>query len=379
MKKISTITLLSVAVLLAAFPAFGAMLKTGEEYTLNKNDATVENLYIGAGNISVAGNVRRDLVAGGGNIIVTGNVTEDILLVGGDIGVYGQTGQDLRVLGGQIIVGNNVGQELVGAGGSIHVLSGVTIDGDTMLAGGTVILEGTVNQNVHIFAGEVKINGSILGNVYVVTDELTIGKNASITGNLIYSAEEEATILEGATILGETHFTKKDIGGRKAGAGFLGFIGFVSLLKLAIVLTAGLVAVFFCQKTSKALVEQSLSNIWIETARGFVILVVIPFAALFLLISMLGALIGLAVILMYIFLLIGASVYAGIIFGGWLYKYIWKDKTIEVNWKTAFLGIVLLHLIGLVPLVGWVIKLLLMLTALGSISIYIYRKALTLG
>src|SRR3989344_4218186 len=109
MKKISTITLLSVAVLLAAFPAFGAMMKTGEEYTLNKNDATE------------------------GNIIVTGNVTEDILLVGGDIGVYGQTGQDLRVLGGQIIVGNNVGQELVGAGGSIHVLSGVTIDGDTML------------------------------------------------------------------------------------------------------------------------------------------------------------------------------------------------------------------------------------------------------
>jgi len=357
--------------------AVAALIQTGEEYSLVKGETISGNFYVVGGKVTISGDVEGDLVMAGGDILIIGNVGKDVLAVGGTLRILGDIGDDLRVAGGDVTVGGNVGSDILTGGGMVHILSDVTVEGDIIVGGGKVIIEGIVKGDVLIGGGEVDINGEVAGNVRAKVKELTIGNRAVIGGSLVYDSPKEAVIHESASIAGEVVYTNAIFFPGKDGKDFKNAFQAVGILlafaKLLALIATALVAVFVFRRFTMEIVEQSVSRPWINLLRGFVILIVVPVAVVLLLISILGAVIGIIGAIVYLLFLLIANVYAGIIFGSWVFKIAAKRKEVEIDWKIAVGGVLLLFLISLIPFVGEIVKGLALLIAFGSISYFWYR------
>ena len=66
------------------------------------------------------------------------------------------------------------------------------------------MIDSSIGRDITGFVGTMELDGKVAGNVEIEVDNLTIGSNASIDGNLVYTSETEAVIASGATIAGST-------------------------------------------------------------------------------------------------------------------------------------------------------------------------------
>ena len=372
MKKI--LILLLSFFMLAAFSASAATFRVGEVYEY-KGGVIVDDLYIVGGAIDVTGDINGDGILVGGDISVLGNVTEDILAAGGVIRLLGSVGDDVRVVGGDITVSSKIGGDLVVAGGFVRILSDSIIAGEAVIVGGTIVMNGTVASNLTIYGEEVTINGPVNGDVTLrFSKKVTIGEDASIAGNLTYSALEEVEIPEGVLIGGEV--TRVELPMKKFGKfgkeDFGKFVGFLILGKILLMLVTGVLAVLVFKQFSRTVGGQTYANFWKHALLGFVALIIIPIAAVLLLVTMLGAYIGFLLLGAYILMLAIAKVYAGIVAGALLSK--WIMKKIIVDWKWALLGITALQVILLIPFFGNLVAFILILATFGTLGTMAYRR-----
>ena len=367
-KKILGITAL---LILIALPVSAATIRTGEEYSLIDTEVIEGDFYAAGGNVTISGEVQGDLVASGGSILVNGTVADDILVAAGAIDVIGQVGDDLRLAGGQIRVGDGVGGDLVAAGGFIQVLSSVSVAGDLVVAGGRVVIEGDVGGDVTVYAGEVEINGTVQGDTTLFISEKTVlGDTAVLQGDLVYSAPKEASLSEGAVVRGATTFNETRI--TRDIETFIGALfGLFFITKVLALLTVGLLGVLIFRKFSDLYVKKTFDALGANLLRGFIVLILVPILLFFFFVTTIGFFVGVLGALAFVTLMLLAKVYAGIMFGALLSK--WVHKEITLNWQWTIVGITLLQIISLIPIVGWFIVFATFLVAFGALSHLIYH------
>ncbi|OGM92956.1 hypothetical protein A2372_03865 [Candidatus Wolfebacteria bacterium RIFOXYB1_FULL_54_12] len=381
MKHIQRIAIIAFAVSMVLLPAAtnATELKAAREYTLQKDVVEQGDLYVAAQTNVVAGEVAGDLAVVGANVLITGNVEQDLFAAGGTVNILGDIGDDIRVVGGTVTIGRQVGGDVVAAGGMIHIISGAKVAGDVVVAAGQVIIDGDVAGTVKISGGEVVINGSVGKSAVIrVSERVSVGREAKIGGDLAYKSFDAASIAEGAQIAGETKFEKIERPTRvdkRASAAMVGLLGVMALLRLAAMIITAVLAVVLFRKAAQSLTKSSIDHFGRELVRGFVVLVVIPFAILFALVSIIGIGLGIAAALVYILLLMIAKVLASILFGAVVLKLIKKKKDYEVTWQSAVAGVIALSIVSLIPIFGWLVACLAFLVSLGSISMLLYQKA----
>src|SRR3989344_1421914 len=122
-------TLCASLLLAVLFPvgAFAATIKGGETYSLKQSEVIKDNFYVGAGEVSIAGD--------------------------GDVAILDEVRGDLRVAGGNVLVTSNVAGDLVVLGGNVRILSGSTIGKDLLVLGGRLLLNGNVKGDVTVGVG----------------------------------------------------------------------------------------------------------------------------------------------------------------------------------------------------------------------------------
>src|ERR1700704_1642192 len=72
--------------------AAAADLRQGSDVTVGPSETVNDDIYAGAGTISISGTVNGNVIAGGGTITVSGNITRDLIVGGGSITVTGRVG-----------------------------------------------------------------------------------------------------------------------------------------------------------------------------------------------------------------------------------------------------------------------------------------------
>src|SRR3989442_11142419 len=72
--------------------AAAADLRQGSDVTVGSGETVNDDIYAGAGTVSIDGTVNGSVIAGGGTITVTGTVTRDLIVGGGTINVSGHIG-----------------------------------------------------------------------------------------------------------------------------------------------------------------------------------------------------------------------------------------------------------------------------------------------
>src|SRR6202158_3116901 len=117
-----------IAALLAWLPleVAAADLRSGNDVTVGPGETINDNIYAGAGTISINGTVNGTVFAGGGTITVSGNIARDLIIGGGTINVTGHVGGSIIAAGGNLTLNGPVAQDIVVTGGTIDVGAGAT-------------------------------------------------------------------------------------------------------------------------------------------------------------------------------------------------------------------------------------------------------------
>lgn len=362
----------------SALPVAAITPRGGETYLLPQQEVVNDDLYVGGSTLSLNGTVNGDALAGGGTIIVNGTVKQDFMAAGGNITVAGDVGDDVRMVGGNLTILKNVKGDVVMGGGNILIGKDAVINGDLVVGAGSLVIEGTVKGNVRIGGGQVVLNGKVDGFIEVDAEDLRLGANARLAKGLKYTSPKTATLDEGSQVVGGVAYVKAenrrgvsklDRSGRPENmlGALLGFVALVFLVKMFALMIA---AVIFtqCFKTySSKLVDHVMNKPGKALGMGAITLFMVPIAMIVLALTVLGAPLACLLGFGYGFLLMMAKVYAGVVFGAWLWKLGSKGKTRHTDWKAAVVGVFLLSFICLIPIIGWIIGALVFLGTLGGL------------
>ncbi|MDD2935030.1 MAG: hypothetical protein PHX25_00990 [Candidatus Pacebacteria bacterium] len=343
----------------------------------------IKNLYIAGNLVTVDANIEKSVHSAGNVVNINGNVGESVCSAGGTVTINGDVNGSVHTAGGSVVVGGNITDDLFIAGGNLMISKSASVGGDLIAGGGTIDIQSPVAGNVYLGGGMITINSEIKGNVKVgQADELVLGSNAVINGNLEYYSKKPIQVTDGAVVKGETIISESKFGREKeinkgvfVGAVFA-FLSIALFIKMIGLMIVAFVLAYMFKKFTETVTKESLDNFWKSLGIGFVVLVLTPIAFVFLMITLFGLWLGALVLMAYLISLTLSASIAGIIFGTWLARLVMKKKDYSVDWKIVVGGTLLLSIIGLIPLFGWIAMFVLVLVGLGAFwrTIYLSYK-----
>jgi hypothetical protein len=334
--------------------------QTGNSYSLGKGEVVGSDLYAAGGNVTVAGMVNGDTVVAGGMISVTGSTTQSILAAGGNLTLSGMVGDDIRAAGGNVTVGGTVVNDIVLAGGQLSVAPETSVGGDAVLTGGTIVIQGHIRGKAIVNGGNVTIIGTIDGPVDIQANDITISQTAVLGNGLTYRSPHQATVASGAKINGPVNYTPV-VHQSRSNRVLPTLFGFIWLCIGSFII--GLVF----RRHSQIVVNQAQTKFWWNLLRGFLFLIVTPIIAIILLITVIGIPFAVILGLLYIISLIVSYFLEPIIIGSFLNIWIFKRPAEEITWQTIFLGAVAVIVLSFIPVLGGLVKFVIMLVALGAL------------
>ena len=289
-----------------------------------------------------------DLMISGGQIRTTANVNGDAYVAGGQINIGGTISGNLIVAGGNITISGKVLKNVIVGGGEVNIEDTAEIGGYVLAGGGTVTLRGH-------FLGPVKVGGGTL----------IVGEKAVINGNLeadVSKSEVSPTSMVNGEKKINIHIAKqpeKEISQNQWRQ--LGYVReiFSFLSKLIILL---IVVKLFGQKIKEINLKDSILMV---SGLGFIFLILTPFLVFILMTTIIGIPLALMVLMTYLISLYSAGIVVSILIG----DFIFKKKYLKTNnlYIQGMVGLLLLTIVGMIPLVGGLVKFIVLLLGLGVI------------
>ena len=347
---------------------FAATLSGGESYTLSPDERITDDLYAAGGTVVFSGTGTQDVALFGGKLVVPGTIGGDLFAAGGDIDVLGTVGDDLRVMGGSVFLSGAVAGDLVVLGGSINVLPGATVGGDLIVFGGEVVIEGVVKGDATLYAGKVRVRGET-GPLTVRSGDITL-KDATVHGDFSYTSSNEASIDASSRIEGATHRTaipsrERELAGIAAVLGGAFFLGKLAALLLATLVLFYLFPVFSVRYGTSA-VEKFGRSVFV----GLGALVAIPVLSVLLLLTLIGAYLGVVGLVAYVLLLIVAELFSGMVAGAVLSRVFVREARVTLPWLLG--GVIFMEFVFLAPFIGWAIAFIIYTMSFGTLARFLY-------
>jgi cytoskeletal protein CcmA (bactofilin family) len=424
--KFSSLVLLVLSMLVFASPAQAFDGRGGEVVVIPTGEVVADNLYIGAEQFVLDGEVHGDLFVGSRTVVINGRIEGDLFAAAQTITVNGEITGDLRAAGATIYLGPKarVGEDVLALGFSLETAAGNAIERDLLFAGYQSLLAGDLSRNLWLAGAAVDLKGHIGGNAKLEVDidedggtrviapwfgpgsvaspsvqpGLTIDPAARIDGSLHYTSRVSASIPSGVvagpvshTIPAYDRQTRVEPTPQQVALTWF----FDSVRTLVGLLVVGLLLAWIVpaaiQRPAATLAAQPLPSLgW-----GVLALLVFPFLliALILLIGVIALVLGaltlgdlLGTILTIGSLLVG-GVFAGFglvlgylaklvvayLIGRWIMRQLRPEWRENVLWAVA-LGVLIIAIPMSIPVAGGAFGLLLSIFGLGALVILLWNR-----
>jgi cytoskeletal protein CcmA (bactofilin family) len=200
--------------------------RSGNTVVIGADEVIEDDLYVGANTFTLNGTVKGDLIVFGGTVEINGTVEGDLIAAGQTVVVRGTVTDDARIAGMALTLDSEaqVSDDVVAAGFSIEDKKGSSVDGDFTYFGYQALLAGDVAQDLTVGVNAVRLSGSVGGDVKAEVSEaeegppptffmmmmpnvpampsvptgLTVDEGAQIGGKLDYTSAREWSIPAGA-------------------------------------------------------------------------------------------------------------------------------------------------------------------------------------
>lgn len=368
----------------AFVPAAHAMvIRSGGNVVINA--PVEEDVYIAGGTVNINAPIHGDLIVAGGTVYINDTITGDVLVGGGDVTFNGYAADDVRAAGGQITILRFIAGDLLVLGAQVIVEKNAAVAGDVVVSSGDIRLEGRVGGMLRADCGSLRlygvveksaiirsndcyISGTIGGDARFTGASLEFGEAAKVRGQLRYWMPEGEADLDRFTgngavfdpsLPGAYPDTPEHWLGWAAAGGILWYL-------VAMMLVIALLIFFFplWLRRSSRLIERDVIQMF---TTGFLFLLAFPATGIILLLTIIGIPVGAFLILAFVLMLSLSNVLSAALGAFWIrerYNYHWP------TWKMILASLailIVLRLLFMIPYAGWVIKLIAVSIAFGSL------------
>jgi hypothetical protein len=242
---------------------------------------------------------------------------------------------------------------IVVVNGAVTVERGRVVKG-VFVANGDVEVAGTVTGDAFVASGDMLITGEVEGDVVALTGQARVGPRAVIGGDLVY-ADEEPEVSPEATVSGEVRKENWD--------GFAGALPLIGAIALwvgisASALVLGVFAVMIAPRAADAVSEQARTRLGLCLVYGLAVFVGVPLAIALASATLIGLPLGLALLLSLLPLAAIAYVSSAWALG----RALVKDRGRVVAFLA---GLAILRALAILPLVGALVGLAAVIIGLG--------------
>jgi hypothetical protein len=323
-------------------------------------------------NVVVRQPVAGDLLAAGREVVVSEKVGCDAAAAGGMVRLNGNISNNTYAAGGEVFVNGTLSRNARLAGGTVEISPSSRIEGGASIAAGQVRMNGSIGGYLQATGGNVYIDGPVGGDVEAAGGQIELGPNARINGKLRYRSRAALKQDPAAQVVGGIEQLPFEVRvgrgiGRAFGWAFFLFwtAGLMLLAAILLVLLPG-----FGNVMSTLEARPGLSALV-----GFALLVCIPVASLILLITLIGAPLGLLSMIAYFALLIVGYLAAAAVIGDLLLKRPPVANSGTARWRigAAICGIFVISLLGRIPALGGLIVFVALIMGMGAVGLQVNR------
>lgn len=231
--------------------------------------------------VDVSGPVDGDVYAAGQSVTISGDVTGDVIAAAQTITISGHVDGNVRLAGQQVTISGDVARS-----GTVFA-SNLVVDHN-----------GTVQNDVVATANSISIAGDIGRDLLVSVADLRI--DGTVGGDVTYSSQTTAHIADGAVGGTVEHLRPQQSATVQVSPWAVAFGWFLGLLYALVALSLITVAAgLLVPRVLQRVTDQLLPSPWRALLVGFVAAIAVPFALLFLLVTIVGAPLALAGLLVW--------------------------------------------------------------------------------
>ena len=322
--------------------------------------------------VIVSGDDLGGVFAAGETVELVSPTAEDALLAGRRVKVRAAVGDDAYLAGETVTVSGPVAGRVIAAGETVTLDAAAVTGGGVRLFGRRVEAAGAVGGDAWIAAESVRLSGRFAGDVTVTAETVDIAPDARFDGLLVYRAPEEPVVPDAAVPPERRRYEKwepEDWDWAPPGPWSAVFgMAFAAVLLFPLsLLVAGAILLATAGGVMDRVAEIGRTRPGASIGAGLVTLAVWAVAALLQIFTLVGAPLG-----ALLFLALPLIVMLGYIAGALtLALGAWRSlgKTLPGGlgrFGLLALGLFVLALVGLVPVVGFVVGLLVTLAGLGA-------------
>lgn len=323
--------------------------------------------------IQINGDIRGDAFLTGGVVTVNGKIDGDLFVVGGKVIVNGQVGNSLRIVSGDVAINGPVGRNALLICGVCSISKEASVIGSLLVAGGNLeVNTPTIGRGFRFFGSRLYLNSSVSNEAYVVADkEFILGPQSSISGNLKYTGSQKVVREPGATVGGTIAYQKstldeqypKFFGARTILSSYEKIRPITDFAGFAISAVVGFILLGLFSKAFEKGISAIEKQPYATLGWGVIAILLVPLVAILFALTIVG--IPLSILLLIVgYVVFLAAKYLMAFFIG---RRILLPKFGERRGWALVLGLFLFYLLGFIPIVGNLIKLLLTLFGLGAI------------
>ena len=354
--------------------AAAAEIRRGDpSYTLPAGQEVKNDLMVAAGTARIEGDVDGDLIVFATTVTVTGHVKGDILCFAQTLRVEGPVDGNVRVMAEALTLNGTVGKNVMTWAGTMELGDKASVGGTMTIFTGEAELNGRIAGDLLALAGDLDINGTLGHDATIRGNRVAIGPAAQIAGKTKYTGPQEPTVSPGAKLGSPPEITIQTRGPSAPnyasphyylhrvllwGASFL--FGLVMLL----------LAPQFCLDA-----KQESKRVGPAVGFGVLFLIATPIAAILACCTVVGLGVGIAALLLYAIALYSTPVIVGLWVGEALLGAApaAPSATGPIIGRMA-LGVGILQVAGMVPFVGFWIRVGMVIWGLGALVLALYAR-----
>lgn len=336
-----------------------------------------EDLYVAGQTVDIrAERVEGDITVAGQTVVVSSRVTGDVMAAGETLSLTGDLQDDLRAAGRSLTLTGSVRDHAVAAGETVVLAGSSRIGGFAWLAGNVVDIGGEIGGDLVAAGQTVTLTGTVGGDAELNAANAVIGDSAHIRGDLRWPRGQAPEIRAGARIDGRQ--IELPAGERAAPTStdiavgiVMGIVfGWLALL----VLTSVLRAVTPPLMVGAGALLRARPG-W-SLGAGALALILGPIAGILALVTVIGAPLGIVILLAYAMLLVisvpvALDVVVELVVGSAR-----KGRPISRGWRFAALALAALLFVAVlqIPILGQLVALAAILFGLGALVLRFVRR-----
>lgn len=336
--KISIIFSLVMVLLLIPSIIFGANiennikkdnLKTNTEgtvFTLNKKDTYNKSIFMGTyTNILNEGKINGSVITASTSINNSGTINGSVISIAPNFTNSGVINKSvIGFYNNMYLNDSHIKKDLICYGNKVITNEKTVVNGDVNLYVDDVLLKGKVDGDVLVVGKSVTINGVVNGNVKVGCNELVLGRDTRINGSLTYESPNPIVKTDQSKVKGS--IKNEDLGfkipsvANEEGSALAGFISYYGILnKISILLIAVLLFKLFPMSALKVELFTRRNVFKCLSVGAMTMLFIIP-VIFILLITIVGMPVALHIASLYFDLTYIATIPTALVLGGLFIK-----------------------------------------------------------